>query len=46
MTATLKEPTLLPTTFPNILVNANQGIAVAWQATFAALILKRFVKRL
>lgn len=27
MTA-LKEPTLLPTAFPNILVNANQGIAV------------------
>ncbi len=25
---TLKEPTLLPTTFPNILVSANQGIAV------------------
>ncbi len=25
---TLKEPTLLPATFPNILVNANQGIAV------------------
>ncbi|MCX7748796.1 MAG: DNA topoisomerase (ATP-hydrolyzing) subunit A [Clostridia bacterium] len=25
---TLKEPTLLPTTFPNILVNPNQGIAV------------------
>lgn len=25
---TMKEPTLLPTTFPNILVNANQGIAV------------------
>jgi DNA gyrase subunit A len=25
---TLKEPTLLPTTYPNILVNANQGIAV------------------
>jgi DNA gyrase subunit A len=25
---TLKEPSLLPTTFPNILVNANQGIAV------------------
>jgi DNA gyrase subunit A len=24
----LKEPVLLPTTFPNILVNANQGIAV------------------
>lgn len=25
---TMKEPTFLPTTFPNILVNANQGIAV------------------
>ena len=25
---TLKEPTLLPSTFPNILVNSNQGIAV------------------
>ncbi|MCX7709253.1 MAG: DNA topoisomerase (ATP-hydrolyzing) subunit A [Clostridia bacterium] len=25
---TLKEPTLLPTTFPNVLVNSNQGIAV------------------
>ncbi len=25
---TLKEPALLPTTFPNILVSANQGIAV------------------
>lgn len=25
---TMKEPQLLPTTFPNILVNANQGIAV------------------
>lgn len=25
---TMQEPTLLPTTFPNILVNANQGIAV------------------
>ena len=25
---TLKEPVLLPTAFPNILVNANQGIAV------------------
>ena len=25
---TLKEPVLLPTTYPNILVNANQGIAV------------------
>ncbi len=26
--STMKEPTLLPTTFPNILVSANQGIAV------------------
>ncbi|HOV25514.1 MAG TPA: DNA topoisomerase (ATP-hydrolyzing) subunit A [Pseudobacteroides sp.] len=25
---TMKEPTLLPTTYPNLLVNANQGIAV------------------
>ncbi len=25
---TMKEPTLLPTTYPNVLVNANQGIAV------------------
>ncbi len=25
---TMKEPSLLPTTFPNILVSANQGIAV------------------
>ncbi len=25
---TMKEPTLLPTTFPNILANSNQGIAV------------------
>jgi DNA gyrase subunit A len=25
---TLKEPTLLPTTFPSVLVNSNQGIAV------------------
>jgi len=26
--STMKEPTLLPTTFPNVLVSANQGIAV------------------
>ncbi len=26
--ATMKEPTLLPVTFPNVLVNANKGIAV------------------
>ncbi len=27
--STMKEPTLLPTTFPNVLVSANTGIAVA-----------------
>ena len=26
--ATMKEPSLLPTTFPNVLVSANQGLAV------------------
>ena len=26
--ATMKEPSLMPTTFPNVLVSANQGIAV------------------
>ncbi|MCL6591154.1 MAG: topoisomerase IV [Firmicutes bacterium] len=31
---TLKEPVLLPTTFPNILVNANQGIAVGMASNF------------
>ena len=25
---TMKEPTLMPTTFPNVLVSANTGIAV------------------
>ena len=30
---TMKEPTLLPATFPTVLVNANQGIAVEWPAT-------------
>lgn len=33
---TLKEPTLLPTTFPNILVNANQGIAVGMASNFCS----------
>lgn len=31
---TLKEPTLLPTTFPNILVSANTGIAVGMASNF------------
>lgn len=31
-----KEPILLPTTFPNILVNPNQGIAVGMASTFCS----------
>lgn len=31
---TLKEPTLLPTTYPNILVSANTGIAVGMASNF------------
>ncbi len=31
---TLTEPTLLPTAFPNILVNPNQGIAVGMASSF------------
>ena len=34
--ATLKEPTLLPTAFPNILVNPNQGIAVGMASNIAS----------
>ncbi len=37
---TLKEPTLLPTTFPNILVNANQGIAVGMASNICSFNLK------
>lgn len=33
---TLKEPTLLPTTFPNVLVNANQGIAVGMASNISS----------
>lgn len=32
--STTKEPVLLPTTFPNILVNPNQGIAVGMASSF------------
>jgi len=32
--ATMQEPLLLPTTFPNILVNPNQGIAVGMASGF------------
>lgn len=37
---TLKEPSLLPTTFPNILVNANQGIAVGMASNICSFNLK------
>ncbi len=33
---TLKEPSLLPTAFPNILVNPNQGIAVGMASNIAS----------
>ena len=33
---TLKEPVLLPTRFPNILVNPNQGIAVGMASNFCS----------
>jgi DNA gyrase subunit A len=37
---TMKEPTLLPTTFPNILVNPNQGIAVGMASNICSFNLK------
>lgn len=37
---TTKEPTLLPTTFPNILVSANSGIAVGMASQFCGFNLK------
>lgn len=49
--ATTKEPLLLPTTFPNILVNPNQGIAVGMASSICSFNLKevcdatiRFIK--
>lgn len=36
----LKEPTLLPTTFPNILVNCNKGIAVGMASNICSFNLK------
>ena len=36
----LKEPTLLPTTFPNVLVSANQGIAVGMASNICSFNLK------
>ena len=38
--ATMKEPTLLPTTFPNVLVSANQGIAVGMASNICSFNLK------
>ena len=37
---TTKEPVLLPTTYPNILVNANQGIAVGMASNICSFNLK------
>ena len=38
--ATMKEPGLLPTTFPNVLVSANQGIAVGMASNICSFNLK------
>ena len=38
--ATMKEPALLPTTFPNVLVSANQGIAVGMASNICSFNLK------
>ena len=38
--ATMKEPTLLPTTYPNVLVSANQGIAVGMASNICSFNLK------
>ena len=38
--ATMKEPSLLPTTFPNVLVSANQGIAVGMASNICTLNLR------
>jgi len=37
---TMKEPSLLPTTFPNVLVSANQGIAVGMASNICSFNLK------
>ena len=38
--STMKEPSLLPTTFPNVLVSANQGIAVGMASNICSFNLK------
>ena len=42
---TMKEPTLLPAKFPNILVNPNQGIAVGMASNLCSFNLKRYAKQ-
>ncbi|NLX64975.1 MAG: topoisomerase IV [Clostridiaceae bacterium] len=41
---TMKEPVLLPTTFPNILVNPNQGIAVGMASNICSFNLREVCK--
>lgn len=41
---TMKEPVLLPTTFPTILVNANQGIAVGMASNICSFNLEEICK--
>ncbi len=38
--ATMKEPSLLPTTYPNVLISANQGIAVGMASNICSFNLK------
>lgn len=42
--STIKEPTLLPTRFPNILVNANKGIAVGMASSIPSFNLSEMCK--
>ncbi len=42
--STTKEPTLFPTTFPNILVTPNQGIAVGMASSISSFNLKEVIK--
>ena len=42
--ATTKEPLLLPTTFPNVLVNPNQGIAVGMASSICSFNLEEVCK--
>jgi len=42
--STTKEPVLLPTTYPNVLVNANQGIAVGMASNICSFNLEEICK--